>query len=351
MLLCVVVISPYWSFDETESDFEASLLIFDFNESKHHDVVSDCWYDSGDYVIFAHRNALSVYYLALAYDHSHTDEARLAIERVLVPQIRCLQEMAQRNIKQIRDQDSHGVIVPPLLHEIMYPQMVYEFNPNEGSDVAMLMQLTSELLQDFEASRFWMVWGSGRTQATRSENCCEEGVVAFDSREYEALERIFDHDVTQTKSGWGISPRSLLLLQNKEVSAIKEILLTVKREWGISARQFWYLGGNYDIAGTIALERWYARVSGDTSFKSLSDSMYAYIHGTNDIHTNFTEYTSLHHPCGMWWSRCKLHNVLINGVDTSGTFDGTRSDIWRNTEMQLLGQAQYILAQVLYNEL
>jgi hypothetical protein len=80
----------------------------------------------------------------------------------------------------------------------------------------------------------------------------------------------------------------------------------------------------------------------------VSDLLYSYLHGQNQYSVDFTYYKTPHHPCGAWWAFCGLQETLINGIDEKGTFDLTRNDRWRMTEIQLVGQSRYVLAYVLY---
>lgn len=329
----------------------SALRVFVYNQSKHSDPVAGCWYDSGDYIVFAQRNALSLYYLSLTYSLAQDPAVRDDLKKIIDQQYRCLSQMMDRGYKQFRDQTSHGLIVPPFIHRLMNPQTAYKFEEGEGRDVSLLLYNTAILTgRKFDADR-WLAVAEKSPLRTKSSACCEEGPLVLNDTEFGALNDFSYNDISHGNKGWGISLRSILALQNKEYDHIREILKAVRKEWDTNAYQFDYIGGNYDIAGTIALERLYARATGDESFYTLSKMLYDYLHGSNAYNINFTDYPDPHHPCGEWWNGCHLKETLINGIDEQRSFNINRTDVWRLTEIQLVGQARYILSYVLYNNL
>lgn len=327
------------------------MRVFVYNQSKHSDPVSGCWYDSGDYVVFAQRNALSLYYLSLTYSVAQDSAVRDDLKKIIDQQYGCLSKMMDRGYKQFRDQSSHGLMVPPVIDSIISPQKSYKFDEKEGRDVSLLLYNSAILTgRNYDADR-WLALAEKKTLRTISSECCEEGPLVLNDTEFGALNDFSYHDISHGNKGWGISLRSILALQNKEYDHIREILKAVQKEWNTNAHQFDYIGGNYDIAGTIALERLYAEATGDQSFHALSKLMYDYLHGSNSYNVDFTNYDHPHHPCGEWWGGCRLKETLINGIDERREFNINRRDIWRLTEIQLVGQARYILSYVLYNNL
>lgn len=352
IILFIVSLSSYrqTSFG-LKSAIGPALRVFVYNQSKHPDPVAGCWYDSGDYVIFAQRNALSLYYLSLTYSIAQDSVVRDDLKKVIDQQYTCLSQMMDRGYKQFRDQSSHGTIVAPLLHRFMNSQTSYKFEESEGRDVSLLLYNIAVLTgRKYEADK-WLAIAEKSPLRTKSTACCEEGPLVLDDTEFGALNDFSYHDISHGNMSWGISLRSILALQNKEYDQIRGTLKSVGKEWDDHAYQFDYIGGNYDIAGTIALERLYSNATGDQSFHTLSKLMYDYLHGNNSYNVDFTDYPAPHHPCGEWWSSCRLKNTLINGIDEKRKFDTNRDDIWRLTEIQLVGQARYILSYVLYNNL
>jgi hypothetical protein len=134
----VVSVAPYWAVSKNDYSL-APLHFFDYNKSQTRGLENNCWYDSGDYVIFAQRNSEAVYYLSLAYHHTKSEEYKKEIKRLILPQLECLEAMLSNGIKQFRDQDAHGLIVPPLFSKIIHPNRHYEFSDGEGRDVAALI--------------------------------------------------------------------------------------------------------------------------------------------------------------------------------------------------------------------
>lgn len=353
---CWLVLSfPYIRFGQPEGNrLDRALDVFAYNESKHFtDPVDGCWYDSGDYIVFTQRNARSLFYLSLAWKEAKTDAARNSLRKVIDRQLNCFDNLLERGIKQIRDQDSHIAIVPPLLNQVMTPQTVYSFAEGEGRDVYAIRSLIAANLLDAEGERYWRDRAEAASGATFSSNCCEEGPIHFSDKELSAIEFLAGIAEREDQpGGWGINFSNLALVRVKDSLKIRAILKEVQQYWdGGVPKQFDYIGGNYDIAGTVALERYYARMTGDQSFKEFSDKLFSYLYGDNIYHTDFTRYPRPHHPCGEWWSHCPLLETLVNGIDESLEFDTSRHDIWRLTEIQLTGQAEYVLALVLYLDL
>ncbi len=346
---------PYYDFEKNDGGYlEQSLEIFTYNESKHFvDPVPGCWYDSGDYIVFTQRNARTLYYLSLAYAEAKDASAKTSLLRVIDRQLGCFDGLLERNIKQIRDQRSHIAIVPPIVNQIVTPQSVYYFRDGEGRDVYLLRSLIAKNLGDEAGARIWLKEAEKKTDVTMSEKCCEEGPLHLSEKSQKALELLVGlKDTEEYDGGWGIDLSNITLIESGDFFKVRDILEDVRDAWdGEVPRQFDYIGGNYDIAGTIALERLYAKKTGDRQFKRLSDDLFAYLHGVNGYDIHFTEYKTPHHPCGEWWARCSLSETLINGIDESLEFDTSRRDIWRLTEVQLTGQAEYVFALILYLEI
>ena len=105
----------------------------------------------------------------------------------------------------------------------------------------------------------------------------------------------------------------------------------------------------HGVISLSPLERIYSKISGDESYKNFSQYLARYLKGNNDYNLDFTNHKKIHHPCGQWWSYCGDFDILINGIDEKNEFNLNRVDVWRLTEMQLVGQAKYILSEVLYN--
>ncbi|KKQ41010.1 MAG: hypothetical protein US58_C0007G0021 [Candidatus Magasanikbacteria bacterium GW2011_GWA2_37_8] len=333
-----------------QSSIGESLKIFIYNESTFSDPVSGCWYDSGDYVVFLHRNVQSFYYLSLAYNYAKTPTVKSDIKLVLDRQKNCIDIMLSKNYKQFGDQKSHGINIPPLFNSIFYSRNNYQFKQNEGKDVYLLYGLSLNNLGYAEKAKEWLQQSERRTDKTISENCCEEGVLTITPKNMISIEKIYENDLVQTKPNWGFSFSNISFLKSKKYNEIKSYLTDVSKLWKENSSIFNYIGGNYDIAGTIAFERLYARDTGDNSFKELSNSMMNYLQGENSYNINFLNYPNKYHPCD-FFGNCKLEDTLINGVDETGKFETNRKDVWRLTEVQLIGQAQYVLAEILYNNL
>lgn len=128
------------------------------------------------------------------------------------------------------------------------------------------------------------------------------------------------------------------------MAAISGALDSARTLFKTNGEPFQYLGGNYDLAATIALERLYAQESHDQSFKPFSDKLQNYLSGKNDYNYNFTAAPFIYHPC-YFFHVCTLSNTLINGIDHKNS---TPNNSWQTNEVQLVGQAKYILSQVLY---
>jgi hypothetical protein len=189
-----------------------------------------------------------------------------------------------------------------------------------------------------------------RETKTGSENCGEEGIVSIDDKNYQALLDLAGLTQYTADGGWGLQPRVLLELEEQHYDDIQRQLQKVTEEWSDSSTLFDYIGGNYDIAGTISLIHLYNLKTGDNRFNGLASTLYEYLHGKNKYHVDFTDVKDIHHPCGKWWARCDLAETLVNGADESLAFDLARPDAWRISEVQLVGQAEYVLAYILHNK-
>ncbi len=343
--------SPYTTRKfEFQSNIGNSLKVFLYNESAFNDPIPGCWYDSGDYIVFLHRNAETFYYLSLAYEQASSPQVKADIKYVLDRQSTCIDGMLKRNYKQFGDQGSHGINLPPTFSSAFYPRNNYHMRPGEGKDVYLLYSLSFTNLGDTKNAANWLKKAEEADTKTISENCCEGGPLFLTPMDYTGLtglSGIEDVNARDLNTIWGVHFPALLSIKNGEKGMLSDMLSSVEERWTQHDSPFLYLGGNYDIAGTIALERMYAKKFNDHSFDDLASSLIHYLKGENQYHTDFTNYPSPYHPCAFFAS-CSLPDTLINGADSDG-FDPKRNDIWRNTEIQLFGQAEYVLALVLYN--
>lgn len=333
-----------------QSNVGDALEVFLYNESVFNDPVPKCWYDSGDYIVFLHRNAETFYYLSLAYNQASSPHIKNDIKYVLDRQQICIDRMLEKRYKQFGDQKSHGINLPPALSAILYPRNNYHLKPDEGKDIYLLYSLSFTNLGDTKKAAYWLKMAREVNTRTFSENCCEGGPLSLTHMDYTGiigLADIEDVNARDLDTIWGVHFPALLSIRNEEKGMLSDMLSSVEKRWDQNDSPFLYLGGNYDIAGTIALERMYAKKFNDHSFDDLASSLMNYLKGENQYHTDFTNYPSPYHPCA-FFGRCSLSESLINGPDGSG-FDPYRDDIWRNTEIQLFGQAEYVLALVLYN--
>ncbi|MEI7512101.1 MAG: hypothetical protein WCK01_01430 [Candidatus Uhrbacteria bacterium] len=189
------------------------------------------------------------------------------------------------------------------------------------------------------------------TSVTKSVHCCEEGPIVLTEKDWQGIQVLSGNSEYFHPYGWSLDYPSVAALEEGHQDRLKRMLEDVQTKWQNGPDPFAYIGGNYDIAGTIALERWYARVFNDPSFHGLSDSLMAYLHGQNAYRVDFTHVSTIYHPCGTWWGFCDLRDTLVNGVDESRIFNTKRADRWRIEEIQLFGQAKYVLARVLYEGL
>lgn len=258
--------------------------------------------------------------------------------------------MLAKNFKQFGDQESHGINMPPLFHSIFYPRNNYQLQPDEGKDIYLLYGFSLNNIGYHEEAKNWLLKAEKTTNKTASDNCCEEGVLAITNENIGAIENIYRNNLSMAKPDWGISFSNIVFLKSKKYDEIKNYLLDVSELWQKDSSVFNYIGGNYDIAGTVAFEKLYARETDDNSFQALSDSMMNYLQGENNYQVNFLNYKNKYHPCD-FFGNCKLKDTLINGIDEVGRFETNRKDVWRLTEVQLVGQAQYVLAVILYNDL
>jgi len=334
------------------SDIGSALRVFVLNQSQHNDPVKGCWYDAGDYIVFIQRNTQALVYLSMAYQYAEGEEVKKDLKKVIDQQLGCVEQMIAAGYKQFRDQDVHGVNLPPSWNERVYPQQTYFFRDGEGRDIYAMLSLVYANLGNEGLSRRMRDTARTLENMTVSENCCEEGPLSLREGEYEGLldlADIKDVDATSLPDLWGIRFAALLNIEQEEERTIARVLTKVGDRFDSDTKVFDYIGGNYDIAGTIALERLYKKRFGSNEFSDLSSRLYAYLHGENEYAVNFTEYDDVYHPCH-FFSACDLSGALINGPDEKG-FDWQRSDVWRNTEVQLPGQAMYVLAMVLYTSL
>lgn len=329
---------------ELSSPIKEELRLFFYNQSQHDDPVPGCWYDAGDYLIFASRIGEAAVYLSMAYALTEREDVRADLRQVIDRGVSCLQAMFDWHLKQFRDQDNHGLNIPPRLDELLRPQRAYAYRDGEGKDVALMLSLIERHLDtspgDVQAVR--------RQGVSPSEHCCEEGPLVLEVEDLEALEWLaLDEPEDNHWSIWGLEFPALAALKSGQTENVAKVLNELEGRFTGSGEPFHYIGGNYDIAGFVALERLYAKQTGDQSFRPLSARLMGYLHGDNAFGVDFTT-TTPYHPCS-FFRACDLRGTLVNGIDEQGTFDGERGDPWRVAEPQLPGQAIYVLAQVLYN--
>lgn len=342
----MVLVSPYTVQNRFSSDLADALHYFSLTTSVHQDAVAGCWYDSGDYVVFLSRDALAAWYLSIAYRESTDESERNDIRALLQSQLVCLDEMMARGVKQFRDQDSHGVNVPPILHQVFYPQRSYAFREGEGRDVALLLALTYENLDETSRRDAYTDIAKRLTTTTSSAQCCEEGPVVMSDAWLNALETLRGlRGADEPIALWGAQPPAVATLESGNAVAVAGVLKYVQDQFAETGAPFQYIGGNYDIAGTIVLERMYAREAHDEQFLPLSRRLMGYLEGENAYHIDFTHYPNPYHPC-RFFRACVLNDVLVNGVDERVAVPPTMEP-WRVEEVQTYGQAIYVLAKVL----
>lgn len=329
------------------SPLKNSLKIFYANQSQHSDPVQNCWYDSGDYLVFLHRNVESLYYLTLAYQHAQKEETKSDLKSTIGQQLECVDAMISANLKQFRDQSSHGIALPPLLDSIVKTSPTYELKEDEGIDVMLILAAIYKIIGDSQKQTFYSELAQTKTSITQSENCCEGGPVVIADTDLRDVISLFQQQAYEHDSIWGIHFSSLEALSKQAYPSIQGVLSFVDQTFNEKGFPFNYLGGNYDIAGTIALERLYARQTGDESFFSLSERLMNYLHGDNFYQISFVNVPNLYHPCSFFFA-CSLPETLTNGVDESDTWNSQPQHLWRTHEVQLPGQARYILASVLF---
>lgn len=329
------------------SELADALEIFQYNQSQHGDLVPGCWYDSGDYIVVLPRNVESLFYLSLAHHYAESEVVKRDLELVIEPQLTCVEAMLAQKLKQFRDQQSHGFHFPPFLGERIYPTPHYFFREEEGGDVFSMLSVVYDNLG--ESERISPYKNLSEKGVTSSENCCEGGPLVLHSEEWKTLQELSKEDPALTPEKiWGIQFSSLLALKEREFEKIRGLLTFLENAWNGGPEPFVYLGGNYDIAGTIALERLYAKETGNNEFKSLSDALYAYLNGENTYQFNFTQADPVYHPCS-FFRICELKDALINGI-----YHEDQTEIennWQTREVQLVGQAQYALMKVVYLDL
>ncbi len=332
-----------------ESELSDALAIFEYNQSQHDDLVKGCWYDSGDYVVFLPRNTESLVYLSLAYELAESEWAKRDLKIVIDQQLSCVDEMLSRNLKQFRDQASHGVHLPPSIAERIYPSPQYVFDEGEGGDVFLMLSLIYDHLGDDEKVAEYLSLSEGKDR-TFSAHCCELGPLVLNESEWGALQALTGETdyIIEAETLWGAQFPSLLALEKGQHDLISNQLSFLDKDWQKTPWPFEYLGGNYDIAGFIALEKLYARSSGNPSYQALSDRLHDYLIGGNPYQFNFTQADYVYHPC-YFFKVCQLPDTLINGVYKPG--EVRIKPNWENSEVQLVGQAQYVLMKVLYENL
>lgn len=330
-----------------ESELAEALKIFEYNQSQHHDPVPGCWYDSGDYLVFLPRNAEAVFYLSLAYAEAKSDEVKSDLKKVIDQQLPCLEAMLKMNYKQFRDQATHGIHLPPLWNETFYLSQDHFFEAGESGDVLRMLALIDENLGEPEKAEIYKAQAHDKNR-TISANCCEQGPLVLSDEKWQGLQGLANDSPDIPEDIWGAQFSSLYALDQNQGDKLKGLFGFIQKQWEGGKNPFLYLGGNYDVAGTIALERLYAKKTGDESFKPLSDKLYAYLMGENEFHYRFTQSDYIYHPC-YFFQVCHLEDTLINGPNEKN--QTTIQKTWQNAEVQLVGQAEYVLMKVLYLDL
>lgn len=342
-----VTVAPYRAPLPYDSDLRDALALFTYNKSAFPDAVAGCWYDSGDYLVFLHRNALTLWYLSLAYRAEGNETARADIARVLADQLPCAETMLQAGLKQFRDQRNHGLNLSPLMNRWMYGTSEYGLRQGEGGDIAQLLALTEENIGNADrAKELRDSYGSAAVPTT-TEACCEEGPIVFSTEWQTAIASLPD-GARMTSGFWGAQPPVIAALAADDTESIRRLLQDVEVQFTSYGEPFDYLGGNYDIAGTVVAARLYAMETGDESFDALADRLWSYLHGENVYRTDFTMYPKPYHPCA-FLRACSLRDTLVNGIDERHDA-GVLSQPWRVAEVQTYGQAIYVLARVLQSE-
>lgn len=348
-LLRAFLVAPYNLKPDSDSPYANALFFFTVNRSVFADPAAHCWYDSGDYLIFSHRQALTVWYLSIAYRETDDQDLKNDLSVMINEQLACADDLLAANLKQIRDQNNHGINLPPVLHRWFYPNETYSYGPGEGQDVRALLTLAAENIGDVSRAANYRKKLEPITTLTTSEQCCEQGPLRFPAEWATALNLL-----TETTAGtypgplWGLQPTALAALEHGDPATVAGVLEYVENNFEENGVPFDYLGGNYDIAGTIALERLYARQTGSEQYAALSERLNDYLHGNNEYQTDFTYFSTPYHPCA-FFRACTLSDALVNGVDASHTVTPEQTP-WNVAEIQSYGQAIYLLSQVLLAE-
>lgn len=332
---------------------EEALQFFARNTDNHPDPLQGCWYDAGDYLVFTPRTAEALWYLSLAYKASDTPRQKQALLATMSPALDCVVAMDKASYKQFRDARSHASRLPPFLHRFLTPQTVYSYAPGEGRDVAAFLSLTYKNLGDMKASDSWKTTALSRTSVTTSKACCEGGPLMLTPEEMQALEWLAGIGPAPSYDShalWGAQLTSIAELEIGDSSRLARVFAYVEKTFTDAADDFAYLGGNYDIAGTILAIHLYEQKTGDVSYAPLAVHLQAYLKGQNAAGRDFTHLGSdIYHVCG-WYRACDLPETLVNGVDESGSFDLSRHDVWRIAEVQTVGQAIYAASRLLSPE-
>lgn len=332
----------YHSSAPNETELDRILRFFDANTSKHHnDPVSSCWYDAGDYIVFLPHQLLATWYLTQAQDVAQTPEVTERLARVIEQSKTCLKSALQQNWKQFRDMSSHGIPLPPWLHERFYPETFYTLNEQEGRDMWMIwksiLEATHAPQEELDQADQEI---ASRTTTTTTEHCCESGPLSLSPSVVRAFESSFSQP---TSDLWGAQPQTLRTLEmNPQI--IKDLLTELQKDPHPEER-FFYWNGNRDLAGTVALERLYARQTGDQSFRDLSAHFVAFLENKeNPWKISFSNDPNLHHPCQQLLL-CSYEGFLAAGLD-----DTHPNEPWRMHEPDLVTQSVYTLASVLWND-
>lgn len=350
LLLAAYVVLGYQYRIQTipfKSGLSPELKFFIYNESKHNDPVKGCWYDAGDYLVFSPRDALSTLYLSIAYKESSDPLLRQDLTYLINRQLDCLTNMHRLGLKQFRDKDNHGINIPPFLNSLFYPNGIYKYKAGEGKDVTLILSLIYKNMGDISRSEIYKKQLTGKITPTMTENCCEAGPLSLSQESIDALSSILNNNTqSEFKNIWGIQPAALFAIQSGKKIAIQNSLDYVNKTFTNDGAPFQYLGGNYDIAGTIALEKMYAKQFNDNKFTSLSEKLMNYLAGNNTYKTNFAAFNKIYHPCSFFFA-CDLTGTLVNGVDSRKTISPTDKP-WNVFEPQIVGQAEYVLAKSLH---
>lgn len=336
--------------DHGNSEIADLLPIFVFNRSKHlKDPVPSCWYYDGDFTVHIQKNSEALYYLSLAYKEAKGEGIKRDLLNVINQQLLCVEQMLDDGYKQFRDKDNKGYYLPPNLNEYIYPQKNYKLEEGEGLDVYLFLNLVYKNLSLNEKAINILKGTEKFNKATEPKNCCEN-LSTYNENELNAIKGLvgFNYQIDTSKPSDFFY--SILSFTNGNYTVIKNYLDEVELEFSLDGKPYNYFGGNYDIAQTIVLERLYNKSTGDDTYKPLSNKLMSYLRGNNEYEIDFAHYPNPNHPCGLT-KLCSLKTTLISGVDENTKNNPNGNNGQGINETQITGQAKFILAYILLNDL